>query len=189
MSLTPPPQRNSGGIWSGLSTSQSMVELAEPNLGKGLPHLGFYKSHEGDPMPCLRTEVVDRMIFAVACREFLRVENMRSTRRCLCLRWKPIGMFSDAASCRHLEMVPEGGHCRGRRKVDGAFLQIREADPQDDLVFGCFVRSGWGVVPGDWCVLEMKLVRGEVKKTYAQGWGMWVSWRFLRVKENWLGGT
>ena len=59
-----------------------------------------------------------------------------------------------------VEMVPEGGHGGGRRKVGGAFLQIREADPQEDLVFGCFVRGGWGVMLGDGCVLEIQLIRG-----------------------------
>ena len=74
-----------------------------------------------------------------------------------------------------VEMVPEGGHGRGRRKVGGAFLHILEAGPPEDLIFGCFVRDGWGVVSGDGCVLETQLVTGKVKKTYAQGWRMWVS--------------
>ena len=42
-----------------------------------------------------------------------------------------------------VKMVPEEGHRRGRRKVGGALFHIREADPQENLVFGCSVRGGW----------------------------------------------
>ena len=76
-----------------------------------------------------------------------------------------------------------------RRNVGGAFLQIRRADPQGDLVFGCIVRGGWEVVPGDGSVPEIQLVRGEVKKTYGQGWRMWVMWRDTRGERNSLERT
>ena len=61
-------------------------------------------------------------------------------------------------------MVPDGGHGRRTRKVGGNFLQFREADPQEDLFFRCFVRGGSGVVLGDGCVLEIQHVRGGVKR-------------------------
>ena len=65
-----------------------------------------------------------------------------------------------------VEMVPEGGHGRVRRKVGGTVLQIREADPQEHLVFRSFVRGGWGVVLRDGCVLEIQLVRGGNEENY-----------------------
>ena len=43
-----------------------------------------------------------------------------------------------------VEMVPEGGHDRGERKVGGAVTQIREADPPKDMVFGRTVLGCWG---------------------------------------------
>ena len=54
-----------------------------------------------------------------------------------------------------VDKVPEGGNGRARRKVGGTIIQIREADPQENLVFGCFVRGDWEVVLGDGCVLEV----------------------------------
>ena len=54
-------------------------------------------------------------------------------------------------------MVPEGGHGRGRRKVGTAFVQIREADSQEDLISGCFVRNGW------WAAAAALLNRGGDK--------------------------
>ena len=41
---------------------------------------------------------------------------------------------------------------------------------------------------GDLCTAtHLGLVAKPTRRTYAQGWIMWVSWRIMRGKGNWLG--
>ena len=61
--------------------------------------------------------------------------------------------------------VSEGVHAREMRTVGSALFQIREGDPQEDLIFRCFVRGGWGAVPRNGGVLRYNLSEEKVKKT------------------------
>ena len=80
-----------------------------------------------------------------------------------------------------VETVPEGGHGRGRRKVGGAILQVREAEAQEDPVFGCLVRGSWGAVPGDGGVLEIQLVSGGDEEDDVRYYALTDSLHVLKV--------
>ena len=63
-----------------------------------------------------------------------------------------------------VEMVPEGGHGRGRANVGGAFLQIREADPQEDLVSDASFDAVGGLCLETWTYWRYSL-SAEMKRT------------------------
>ena len=83
--------------------------------------------------------------------------------------------------------LKEGMTGEGERLEAPFFSSVKQTHKMTWFSDASFETVG-GVFPGEGCVLEIQLVRGEVKKTYAQGWRICVSWRIMRAKGDCLGG-